>query len=774
MAFSCGFYNAVNYDRTYSAVQFGEMFDGLITDGVYSTIGEIFATVPGDGLSVKVKSGRAWFNKTWSVNTTDLPLDLDLADFLLPRKDTVILEVDTRVSTRDNSIKVVTGYPATNPVPARLTNSDGLYQYPLAYVTVAANATAITKTDIEITVGRDPTPFVTGILESVSITDMYQQWQGQFEEWFQYVQSQLSGDIAANLQRQIDERVKTSDMATTIEDTNKWVPARLLKKSSDDAFNAYGYEIGDIKISSRDLSSSFTDFAPCDGRMFSKNLYQDLFSKIGFRNGVGIELVKAPANKTEPYERVYPPYIDVTNSRGDILRYAKTYVGASATASVISTGSYNDSVMSNYNHLSIKRIEGSSFTDFRYPISSPLTSTNSVSAVSIFSFIFSLGTDFYFVGSADSSSNLYTSEAYENGIWMLNVDNTWSKLASFGKREFRGAIGFQKIGVTAKMILLSSKGSTLYISYASVSGNAANTSEMFNVPRTSGSGVNVYASFPIAIGNHVYYRYNKNGQLRRYDWGSTSSTTISEGPVFDFYNLFPKVETNGSNYWDVGFTGKLTYNSDMSKIAIIGASSISYANDMLNIYTLSTSGNIGKYSIPSKKLYSMMRSAGSIYMATYIRVLDSKDIIVLYYSEDYIQEITIANKGQISLTCDPRFNYMHISDSNFVNNVNRLIDFNSISPESAIVKPSNFVLATTGKTLIEDPFVGNQIYGEYPVDYLPISFNPKLVGPYYRYNGVIFDGKTTDGISAVSNYYARIDLNRFFIPKKDSAYIKVS
>ena len=37
MAFSFGFYNAVNHDRRYDAVQFGQIFDGIISDGVYAT-----------------------------------------------------------------------------------------------------------------------------------------------------------------------------------------------------------------------------------------------------------------------------------------------------------------------------------------------------------------------------------------------------------------------------------------------------------------------------------------------------------------------------------------------------------------------------------------------------------------------------------------------------------------------------------------------------------------------------------------------------------------
>ena len=62
MAVTSGFFNALNNDRKYNAEQISAIFDGLIHDGVFDSIGEIFGTVPGDGLQVLVKTGKAWFH----------------------------------------------------------------------------------------------------------------------------------------------------------------------------------------------------------------------------------------------------------------------------------------------------------------------------------------------------------------------------------------------------------------------------------------------------------------------------------------------------------------------------------------------------------------------------------------------------------------------------------------------------------------------------------------------------------------------------------------
>lgn len=289
--FSCGFYNSLNGDRKYSAIQFGEMFDGLITDGIYATIGEAFGVTPGAGLGVVVGTGRAWFNKTWSVNDAALPLSLEMADLLLPRIDMVVLEVDTRTAVRDNCIKVVTGTPAVTPEKPALVSENGLYQYPLAYISVAANQDTVAKADIENMMGRTPCPFVTGILQSISIDDAFLQWEGQFEEWFANVQAQLSGDIAANLQRQVDE-LKTSleedvvlknDKATSQEaisgtDGSKWIAPDTLKSATNNMLAPYQKRlVGEIRTIPFYESGALT----CAGQYVNKQSYSALYSKIG-------------------------------------------------------------------------------------------------------------------------------------------------------------------------------------------------------------------------------------------------------------------------------------------------------------------------------------------------------------------------------------------------------------------------------------------------------------------------------------------------------------
>ena len=239
MAVTYGFYNSLNKDRMYNAEQMSAIFDGIITDGVFGAIGDKLMPVAGTGMQVIVKTGKCWFNSTWTLNDAQLPLDVEAADVSLTRIDAVVVEINSAVGTRANSIKVIKGTPSANPAKPTLSATETLHQYALGYITVAAGVTAITAANIEVNVGKATCPFITSVLQQTDITDLFNQWNAEFSTWFANVQSQLSGDIAANLQRQIDEnkRLINEHWANTLKDSTK--TAMGLAKSSvpDDAFN---------------------------------------------------------------------------------------------------------------------------------------------------------------------------------------------------------------------------------------------------------------------------------------------------------------------------------------------------------------------------------------------------------------------------------------------------------------------------------------------------------------------------------------------------------
>lgn len=186
MSVTYGFYNSNNHDRRYNAIQMSSIFDGIIKDGVFMSIGDCLeVTADGSSMTVMVGTGRAWFNHTWTLNDTLLPIVIPDSEVVTDRYDAVILEVNSEQSVRMNSIKLVSGEPSSEPEYPVLTNTETIHQYPLAYIYVESGVDTIRQADITSMIGKDETPYVTGILETVSIESMVAQWEDQWLKFFE-------------------------------------------------------------------------------------------------------------------------------------------------------------------------------------------------------------------------------------------------------------------------------------------------------------------------------------------------------------------------------------------------------------------------------------------------------------------------------------------------------------------------------------------------------------------------------------------------------------
>jgi hypothetical protein len=201
MTLTYGFYDSVASDRLYNALQMSSIFDGIIEDGVFATIGDSLMVFEDSGMDVEVGTGRAWFDHTWTYNDAEVSVTVPTADALLPRIDVVYLEINQ--TTRINSVDILEGTPASSPSAPTLTNTATVHQYPLAHILVEAGVTAIDQGDITNKVGLEDCPFVTGPLTVIATEDLVIQWQAQWDDWFEAIQDQLSEEAETNLQAQI-------------------------------------------------------------------------------------------------------------------------------------------------------------------------------------------------------------------------------------------------------------------------------------------------------------------------------------------------------------------------------------------------------------------------------------------------------------------------------------------------------------------------------------------------------------------------------------------
>lgn len=272
MSVSSGFFNSLNGDRKYNAAQMSAIFDGLIIDGVFASIGTSFAVKAAGGLTVNVGIGKAWFDHTWTVNDSILPMTAPEAEVLLDRIDAVVLEVNGTESVRENTIKFVKGNPSSAPSRPTLMNEGNVHQYPLCYIYRKYGTAVINQADITPMVGTESTPFVTGILQTISLDELLGKWQDELDRftdarsqevddwiaqeesdftawfnkmkadlqqeqtvldqwiaseqadflaWYNQMKDQLSGDVAGNLQLEIDKEEVKRILLVGFEDGTK-------------------------------------------------------------------------------------------------------------------------------------------------------------------------------------------------------------------------------------------------------------------------------------------------------------------------------------------------------------------------------------------------------------------------------------------------------------------------------------------------------------------------------------------------------------------------
>lgn len=331
MSISCGFYNSFNNDRLYYASDFSKMFDGLIIDGVFASIGTAFSVKAAGGLIVNIGTGKAWFNRTWTINDSIMPMTAPDSDVLLDRIDAIVLEINSSEPVRDNTIKFITGTPASTPVRPTLENEGEVHQYPLCYIYRKCGSSEISQSDITSMIGSESTPFVTGILQTISLDELLGQWQDELDQfianntkdfndwmdsekstyiaWFNQMKSDLQSEQAL-----LDKWIETekSDLRTWIEleqsDFLNWYHQMKDQLTEDAAGNLQssinkeeikrillvGFEDGDKEFSKDGTVITSTS---TDGRTLTKTFTNGFLTiTTVLKSAVGLEIARAVKN----------------------------------------------------------------------------------------------------------------------------------------------------------------------------------------------------------------------------------------------------------------------------------------------------------------------------------------------------------------------------------------------------------------------------------------------------------------------------------------------
>ena len=196
------------YDRATTSEEFALFFNCLLRDGVY---GKGMCTVlAGSGMTATVGVGGMMIRGRFGYIVQEETVTFDAATSN-PRYDTVVLRRDLSSSVNNIVVAVVKGTANKSPQVPALTRDGTIWELGIANVYIPANASAVSQANITDTrLDSERCGLVAAILTDIDTTALYAQIQSDlaqfkdveqanFEAWFESLQTNLDGDVAATL-----------------------------------------------------------------------------------------------------------------------------------------------------------------------------------------------------------------------------------------------------------------------------------------------------------------------------------------------------------------------------------------------------------------------------------------------------------------------------------------------------------------------------------------------------------------------------------------------
>lgn len=302
------------YDRAVSSETLRKILHVMLTDGVFLERSDNMQVNISEGMFVQVNSGYCVIRGAQKIFETNRTLAVQASSPDYDRIDTVVARLDLNQSVRDIDLYVVKGNPSNSPVRPELTRTSSIWEIGLADIFIAKNTSVITQhriTDTRLESAR--CGIVSSLLEfdtstlynqvqadlnyfrNITEEDM-QNWtdetkqqmtnwcalnKQEFEIWFDTIKGQLSGDVAGNLQNEINDLYLLMSL-----DVNPFVSKTTTEDEDGNITEAFsnGYKIISQKSDEGDLiqryyNSSDTLLYTHELRMLEDGTVEETFTK---------------------------------------------------------------------------------------------------------------------------------------------------------------------------------------------------------------------------------------------------------------------------------------------------------------------------------------------------------------------------------------------------------------------------------------------------------------------------------------------------------------
>lgn len=178
MAIKYGYFNSVNGDRTYNAEDMTMYFKGLVSDGIYQTIGEMFAVTATSGLTVRIGTGRGLVNTHWIECDSPFTITFGAPSVSADTYKVIVLRCNKSDNVRSVAIAIK---DQTTPTPV-LVNNDEINELCIAVVTIRRNTSFVSQSDIRDYRGSAYCPWISGLINKVDTSTLFSQFTTAYDE----------------------------------------------------------------------------------------------------------------------------------------------------------------------------------------------------------------------------------------------------------------------------------------------------------------------------------------------------------------------------------------------------------------------------------------------------------------------------------------------------------------------------------------------------------------------------------------------------------------
>lgn len=207
------------YDRVYLAEDYARYFASFIGNGVFPNPATGLQVIANSDMTIKISPGKGWINGYFYENTDYLILSVDVADGVLNRIDRVVLRLD--FLNREIKAYIKKGTFASTPVAPALTRNSDIYEIGIADIAVNKGIISITQSLItDLRLNTTLCGIVHGTVDQVDATAIF----NQFQDWYTSQKINYDLDIAAwtENKKQAFDTWYSTNTAAFLQQLNNW------------------------------------------------------------------------------------------------------------------------------------------------------------------------------------------------------------------------------------------------------------------------------------------------------------------------------------------------------------------------------------------------------------------------------------------------------------------------------------------------------------------------------------------------------------------------